>query len=357
MASVPVAVLSRPQPSPRAAWIESAPFDLTFFVLSPLLTLPIVFASLYGVRLVPALGFLLAFAHYLTTFTFYLWDDNREVHRARWAAFFAGPLAITAVFVVLVGAGVPLVIQFVIFFWNVFHVARQSCGIVSLYRHRAGVFDPAQKTVANGAILLVSVWLSLWNIETHHEVFPLLTAVHPRLPVLLWAGCGLAATLALARLAQALRVRAREGLAPALPELAILGTGLALFHPFLWLPDSGGATFAMLLPHYVQYLGLVWLLHRRRFAEATGSAPQRLLHHLARRPAVLVGALGSVTVSFLLLKLGLRDIGQESYFESFYLLLALVHFYLDGLFWAFRDPHVRRTIGPWLTRGPLPAAA
>jgi hypothetical protein len=29
--------------------------------------------------------------------------------------------------------------------------------------------------------------------------------------------------------------------------------------------------------------------------------------------------------------------------------LALVHFYLDGLIWAFRTPYVRRTVGPFLT--------
>jgi hypothetical protein len=28
--------------------------------------------------------------------------------------------------------------------------------------------------------------------------------------------------------------------------------------------------------------------------------------------------------------------------------LALIHFYLDGRFWAFRDPFVRRSIGPHL---------
>ena len=40
--------------------------------------------------------------------------------------------------------------------------------------------------------------------------------------------------------------------------------------------------------------------------------------------------------------------GHIEVFEAAYLLLAFVHFYLDGLFWAFRDPHVRRSLGPYL---------
>ena len=37
--------------------------------------------------------------------------------------------------------------------------------------------------------------------------------------------------------------------------------------------------------------------------------------------------------------------GHLAYFETFYLLIALEHFYLDGLIWSFKQPHVRQTIG------------
>ena len=29
--------------------------------------------------------------------------------------------------------------------------------------------------------------------------------------------------------------------------------------------------------------------------------------------------------------------------------MTLVHFYVDGLVWAFKQPHVRSSIGPYLT--------
>jgi hypothetical protein len=31
--------------------------------------------------------------------------------------------------------------------------------------------------------------------------------------------------------------------------------------------------------------------------------------------------------------------------------MTLTHFYVDGLVWAFRQPHVRETVGPYLTPG------
>ena len=42
--------------------------------------------------------------------------------------------------------------------------------------------------------------------------------------------------------------------------------------------------------------------------------------------------------------------GYEWHFESLYLLIALLHFYLDGLIWSFRRPHVRQTMGSYLFR-------
>lgn len=350
----------RPRPAalnpPAHLWVQSPAFDLFFFIAAPLAMLPVTFGALWWSNAFALLGFVLAFAHYASSFTFYLWDENRQRHRARWRAFFGGPILITVTFCALVLFRVPLIVQVVLFFWNTVHVARQSCGILSIYRHRAGVTDPAQKKAANGAILAVSVWLCLWNIETHVEVQPVLAAVAPWFGKILWASAGAVAALALARAARAFWRRAREGRPPALPELAIFATGLALFHPFLWIADSARATFAMLLAHYLQYLGLIWLLHRRKFTEPVGSRPQRALHLLARSTAALVPTLAAVGLVTFVVKELMGRAGYTVAFEAFYLLVAFLHFYVDGLFWAFRDPHVRRSLGPYLIGGAAPPA-
>jgi hypothetical protein len=266
-------------------------------------------------------------------------------------------MLIAATLCLLVLYQVPLVVQVALFFWNAVHVARQSCGILSIYRHRAGVADPGQKQAANGAILAGNLWLCLWNIETHAEVRRLLTALSPQLPLLLWLGLGGLATAALARAISAFRERAVAGRAAGLPELGLFVSSLALFHPYLWIADSGRATFAMLLPHYVQYLALVWLLQRRKLRASVGSPAQELLRRLSGNSFGLVVALTAVGLGCFALKELMARAGHAQVFDSLFLLLAFVHFYVDGLFWAFRDPHVRRSIGPYLVEGAASPAA
>jgi hypothetical protein len=344
------------RPSTRP-WVQSPGFDLSFFLLAPLLTLPLVFGIMAGFGRLATIGFLLAFAHYLSTFAFFFWDENHREHRARWGAFFAGPLVIVVVFWALVVFEVPTIIPFVLFFWNAFHVSFQSCGIASIYRHRSGVVDRAQKPLANHAIILTGLWMALWNIETHEQVWPVLTWVSPAFPAVLRGVLGALALLAVVRLGLGLRRRAREGQPPDLLEIGILLTGLSLFHPYLWMPDSESATFVMLLPHYVQYLGIVWLVHRRKFTVGEGSLGQRGLARVSHNLPLLVGVLLSGGLAFLAGKVLFRSIGHVEQFEVLYLMLAFVHYYLDGLFWAFRDPHVRRTVGPYLMRGSRGASA
>lgn len=344
---------ARPAPD---HWIESAGFDLSFLILAPVLTLPLVLGALYVHNAFALAGLVLGFAHYASSFAFYLWDENRPHHRRHWVAFYAGPLLIAATLCLLVLYRVPLVIQVALFFWNAVHVARQSCGILSVYRHRAGVADPRQKQAANGAILAANLWLCLWNVETHGEVQRLLTAVSPQLPNLLWLGFGALAAAALARAVGAFRLRAAAGRPAGLPELSLFVSSLALFHPYLWIRDSGRATFAMLLPHYVQYLALVWLLQRRKLRDAPGSRAQQLLRRLSAGNLPLVLSLAAVGLGFFGFKVLLARAGHVQVFDSLFLLLAFVHFYVDGLFWAFRDPHVRGSIGPYLMAGAPPAS-
>lgn len=354
--AAPVRALPGSWTTPSHLWIQSPGFDLAFFILATALTLPIIFGALYVSNAFALVGFVLAFAHYLSSFSFYLWDENQPRHRQRWMAFFGGPVIITILFCLLVLYRVPLIVQFVLFFWNAVHVARQSCGILSIYRHRAGVFDRSQKRITNGAILATNLWFCLWNIETHPEVQPILLAVSPRLPLLLWLGFGALAVAALLRAAAAFLRRARTGSPPGVPETSIFVASLALFHPYLWIPDSARATFAMLLPHYVQYLGLVWLLHRRKFPEPAGSRAQVCLQRLSAGNVTIVLALACAGLGFFAVKELLTRVGHLQLFEASYLLLAFIHFYIDGLFWAFKDPHVRRSMGPYLMQGSPTAA-
>jgi hypothetical protein len=336
----------------RAPWIESPLFDLGFFILAPLVTLPIAIGTKFGVGILAALGVILAFPHYFSSLPFFFWDENRAYHKSRWIPFFAGPVLLAAVFGLMVAFRVPVIIQCAIFFWNTWHVSRQSCGILSLYRHKSGVNDPSQKRVANLAIISVSSWFALWNVGTNPEVVTFFRMIHPRFGQVLFAGLGVLAVLSILRLLVSLITRTRAGQPPTLAELAFIGTSLTLFYPYLLIRDSGTATFVILLPHYVQYLGIVWLLHRRRFgnaeeraADGGESAGQRAVAYLSTHTWLLVPVLFSIGAAFLAFYLVTRRTSHAMLYENIYLLVAFEHFYLDGYIWAFKQPHVRKTIG------------
>jgi hypothetical protein len=333
-----------------AAWIESARFDLLLLVFAPLVTLPIMAGFYFKIPALAAGGFLtLAFAHYASTVAFFLWEENRDYHRARWLAFFGVPFVIAVVCLLLQAYEVPLFIPFVVFFWNVFHVARQNCGILSLYRQRAGVSDPAQRAPANDAILAISFFLALWNIETHPDVAAVFDWVSTGFTFLVKFVAGVATAFFTARLA--LSLWRRPG-SIGVPEGVFLAASLGFFYPYLFLRNSEGATIAMLLPHYVQYMALVWLLHRRKFGHPDSAGAPVFLRHVSSRLVLLIGLLFGVGFSFYLLRNFSATQGLNHWFVNLYLVIAVVHFYLDGLIWSFRQPHVRKTIGAFLLRRP-----
>ena len=332
----------------RAGWIHSAPFDSSLLIFAPLVTLPIIAAVYFRIPwLAIGGGVTLAFAHYFSTAAFFLWNENREYYRARWLAFAGGPVIITIVYGLLLGFHVPYVIQFVLFFWNTIHVSRQNCGILSIYRNKAGIKDPgmAQRHAANGAIISVSLFLAVWNIDSHREVSPLFGMVSGNLNLYVKIATGTIAAICLLQLGLAL-VRRRDMLG--LPETLFLASSLGFFWPYLFIHDSEVATFAMLLPHYVQYMSLVWLLHRRKFGDVHEGAPLPLLR-MSSSLFYLVPVLFSIGFSFYLMKQYFEiNQGGKWWFETIYLLIAFLHFYYDGLIWSFRRPHVRQSILPFL---------
>jgi hypothetical protein len=336
-------------PKTRRPWIESPGFDLLFFTLSPLTVIPLILLSVFVSPRFGVTFFFLAFPHYASTFSFFFWDEYKQRHRARWLAFFGGPVVIIAAYAALITFKVPLIMQMVLFAWNTFHVARQSCGILSIYRHRAGVFDPVQRSSTNFAILAGSFAMAFWNIETHPQWAPFLNRLGPQAASLLKAILVGIAIVAVVRLGAALIARKRQGFAMTASEMGFLAASFAIFHPFLWMKSSGSATACMLMPHYLQYLGIVWLLNRRRFRNAESSPLQRPLQKLSANTPLIILIVASIGFAAIASDVVLRRIGFGNLFETMYLLLAFEHFYLDGLFWAFRDPTVRNSIGPWLT--------
>lgn len=330
-------------------WIESAPFDLAFFVLAPLTGIGLSLAAPTGHgALMLAIGSVLGIPHYLSTFTFYFWDDTRDYRRRHWVEFVAAPLGLIFAFTALMLTGQQPLLMFVVYWWNAFHISRQSSGILSIYRHATRVSAAIDKHLANVTLLAANGCFALWNIEENPTVYPYLTATWRQLPTVLWLLCTAVALIAGGGLIRSLLVRRETGRGASLPEMMFLCGSILLFAPYLWVHDWNRAGFAVLTGHFVQYLGIVWLLHRRKLRGAEGSRGQRALTLLSQDIRLLVLTMLAVALLFMFIPRLSRLIPWRDFYAWFTGIIVFLHFYLDGLFWAFKRPEVRKSMAPYL---------
>jgi hypothetical protein len=124
--------------------------------------------------------------HYLASFLFFFWDDTVAYHRNTWVVHFLMPAMIILFVAAVAIFEIPAVIIMLIYFWNAYHVTKQSCSILSIYRGRAGIFDRRQKTIANAAIISTSLCMALWHTEWYPALHDILSIPSPSLPNILW---------------------------------------------------------------------------------------------------------------------------------------------------------------------------
>lgn len=350
MTTATLGAQASPSRSVYRGWIESPSFDLPLFVLSPLagllfLALALGVPAQYAFLVQAAAFYFVAVPHYMSTYTFFLGDDNLDYYRSRRLAFFGGPLLITLAVVLLWVLHFPPVIQAAVFVWNVWHVARQNGGILAMYR-RLNNGARAEHLPAHGAILGVSAGMACWNIERYAPVGGPLVDLDPAAPHLLALGFFLLGGISLALLLPRLF---RAGRRVSAQELAFLGGSLVMFHPYLWVEDYTLATLGMLMGHFLQYLAIVWLLHHRKYGpHPAGSPAQRLLATVSARTALIAVFIALSGLFFLAANHTTAALGVPSVYTVSWFAFTFIHFYLDGLIWAFRRPFVRESVGSYL---------
>ena len=330
----------------RRGWIQSPLYDLPLFVLAPIAGLVVIAANRLpgGSRVGLLATFFVAIPHYMSSFSFYLGDDNVPYFKTRWMAFFLGPAIIFTMVFGLRMLGYPVPVLIAMYVWNVWHVSLQSAGILTIYRRLNGG-PPAERSAAHLAILSVSAMMAFWYIDRFAPLYQVLLHIHPRILFGIRVVTATLALVALTRLAWRVAKRERP---MSMPESAFLATSLLLFHPYLWVKDSQQATFAMLMGHFIQYLAIIWLLNRRKYAHAEGSSRQRVLTWMSSQPRTILLTLCFVGTTFLVMQRVTTALGLTELYLVIWNAMTLIHFYVDGLVWAFRTPHVRESVGPYI---------
>src|SRR5437588_12309252 len=151
----------------KRGWVASPLFDLSLFTLSPLAGLLVivpVLTSAKGMRVFIAATYLIAIPHYVSSFSFYLGDENLAYYRTRRLAFFVGPVLIFIGVMALRIMKIDAAVQSALYGWNVFHVSMQSAGILSLYRRLNGGL-PSESRFARASLLGVNGGLAFLHID------------------------------------------------------------------------------------------------------------------------------------------------------------------------------------------------
>lgn len=333
--------------SDRQGWIESPAYDLGLLIL-PLLSGP-VFCALalrapaYQEALVASIIFVLGMPHYLSSYTFYLDDANRTYYRTRAAAFYLGPVIIVLLLAVCQLFRVAWLVGGVVIAWNAYHVARQSNGILAIYRHLGSGDHVGERRSANLALLGLNTGVVALALARHSAADAPFAA-----PGVLLGGASALLAMGAGMLGVLIRRMATRALRPAPVEWIFLGASVLLFSPYLLVADLTLATQAMLAGHFVQYLGLIWLLNRRKYRTGTGSRAQRALVRLSQSLGGLLVACGVVATASFLFYWVTWGHGARGLHAFVIWTVVLLHFYVDGLCWALRHPQIRGGIAQFL---------
>lgn len=353
----------------KVGWIDSRGYDLGLLVLPPAVGL-VCCSFVWAISPVVVSGislFLLGMPHYLSTYAFYFDDGNAAYCQTRKFAFFAGPVLVVLLLTASFALKFYMLVALVVDTWNIFHVSRQSIGILSVYRHLNGGDNRIEKLPANIALLGIGAGMYSMGIAKQ----PSFATYLRRLPfdVMPFIGPTLMGIgfLSLAFLLHSMKRRSNPLVSH---EVLFLLTSSLLFTPYLLMPARSTATSVMLAGHYVQYLGLIWLLNHRKYATRTGSIRQQALAWVSRSTPRILGLLAIIVVATSSFDRFVHHFNAMGFHNWLLNLVVLMHFYLDGLFWAFKHPHVRETIGPYLllpdhvvaslgpaAPGPMPAPA
>lgn len=245
------------------------------------------------------------------------------------AASFRWPLAIAPYFIKL------------FLLWSPYHYSGQTTGLSSLYARRAGsALEPGERRALEGFVFGTFL-ASAARAEAQLNRFDYFGIAYPSFGLPAWVATACTAAMILCAAAFLILALRRRS---ALPWIVFVAP-VAQFVWFVLGPKS--ALFYPLVPlfHGAQYLFVSWFLHLQE--RRLEGAPRGVAS--AARESAFWGA-GSLA-GYLLLFLALPRLLSATTGVSFYFATAvftggvqLHHFFVDGVIWRLRTPHLAKAM-------------
>jgi Flp pilus assembly protein TadD len=335
----------------RSRWIFDAPRDLSLFVATPVLILPLAFliraagSDELFVLLVAAFG---QVGHNLPGLIRAYGD--RDLFRRFRGRFIAAPLLLGAACVFAAFQNLNVLVLTSVS-WAIWHALMQTYGFVRIYASRGekgesssldSWLDFAMCVLWFGGAILLSdrpllLMLSRWYSSGGFLIpGPLLESLQSVWRVALVG-------VSVAWLGRALFAFSQKRGEPV--RVCLMLTSIAFYwNAYAWTSNLlvGAAMFEIF--HDVQYLSIVWMFNRRRVEQQAGVS--RFVGFLFRRSGALVGFYIGLCFAF----------GSLKFFETaatgvtqnvliaFLATSGLLHFYYDGFIWKIREASTRKTL-------------
>jgi hypothetical protein len=320
-------------------WIVSPAVDLLLFVGVTLTTLgPWIASDWFHV---PGWYVLIGVAlfnggHLISTWTRVYLPRSERFRRPIHYWLIPGLLASFAIASNAIQALGPAVVRTVIFYWASWHFVAQSWGIHKIYQRKHGAVGTTAATLEKVLIFLPALWCVMHRLYTGPwELFGSYI-FHPTLRAWMVNGVGaLTVGFAVVYLARS----ARQPV-PLIRPLYLGFNALGFVMPYLVIKDGTSAFAAAALWHAIQYVAIVWLYNRRRWADGI-DADARLIswasqpgHELAYLGVLALCAAGVYFSAFLVAHFSKTNF--QLFAMTLWTALTLGHYWVDGVIWKFK---------------------
>ncbi len=344
-------------PIDKSQWVINPKFDLIFFIGSALLGVAYFFLLLFipqhALLITAIVWVLFAQTHFGSTWFIYFDKKNRDYFRQHALTYYGLPVLIFVVVMVL-GYYNEVLLAILISTVSLYHVTKQSLGILQLYRVRNKEFAPAVRKTENATIFAWTLFFAGAGALRLPNFIHMFVPIFPLVKLSVWTMLALAILGTVIVVWQYLK-RERNSV----PKTLFLLNAAIMYAPYLYaavilvdIYQMEIATLTSLITHYMQYMGLVWLINRNKYGAETEYAKQnKFLHALSSNYGYIIAAILGYALLMAYFRWGASTSSSalvSKTIPNIVLALTAIHFYIDAFIWKFRNPFYKETVTPFV---------
>src|SRR3989338_3116003 len=340
----------------QSQWVVSKKFDLAFFLFPFLMGvvyfLLIYFFPAFALPITAVVWVVFAQAHFGSTWFIYFDKKNRQYYREHPIRYYVMPLVV-AVAVLYLGYVNLTLLVVLISIASLYHVTKQSYGVLQLYRMKNGESSAGERQTEKMALFGWSLFFGGYGAFHLPDFSQFILPVETLARIGLWALFAVCAGLTILMVKQFI-VRRQNSI----QKNVFLVASLLLYSPYLYaavilvdIYQMEIATLTSLIAHYMQYMGIVWLVNRNKYQETTPYGGQRpILRSVSKRVPLILAVILGYGLLMAAFRWGVPQGNLALYkiLPNVVLALVAVHFYLDAFIWKFSNPYYRETVLPFI---------